>query len=50
MIASNEAFVIAAYGITWIVLLGYLWRLLLKDARARAGHARVTARGHEASP
>ena len=49
MIASNVPFVIAAYALTWVVLLAYAWRLARKDSRARAGHARAGARG-EGSP
>lgn len=45
MIASNETFVTAAYALTWLVLLGYLWRLHAKDARARADDARVRVEG-----
>lgn len=45
MIASNETFVIAAYALTWVVLLGYLWRLRGKDSRVRADGARVRAEG-----
>jgi len=41
MIASNETFVTAAYALTWVVLLGYVWRLHGKAERARAGEARV---------
>ncbi len=41
MTASNEAFIIAAYAVTWIVVLGYLWRLLRVGARARAVHDRL---------
>lgn len=49
MIASNQTFVIAAYAVTWIVLLGYLLRLVRKDSIARAEHARATGQGGEAS-
>ena len=45
MIASNETFVTAAYALTWVVLLGYLWRLHARDARARADEARVHVGG-----
>ena len=45
MIASNETFVTAAYALTWVVLLGYLWRLHGKDARARRDDARVRLEG-----
>ena len=34
--ASNQAFIIAAYAVTWIVILGYLGRLVRKGGRARA--------------
>lgn len=44
MIASNETFVIAAYALTWVVLLAYALRLVSKDGRARADHARVSGR------
>ena len=44
MIASNETFVIAAYALTWVVLLAYALRLVSKDAGARADHARVSGR------
>lgn len=50
MIASNQAFVIAAYAITWIVLLGYLTRLARKESSARAGLARSTGQGGEVRP
>ena len=43
MIASNETFVTAAYALTWVVLLAYLWRLHAKDSRARSDEARVRA-------
>ena len=45
MIASNATFVTAAYALTWVVLMAYAWRLVSKDGRARAEHARVTGRG-----
>lgn len=45
MIASNETFVITAYALTWAALLGYLWRLHARDARARAEEARVRGGG-----
>lgn len=47
MIASNETFVIAAYALTWVVLLGYVWRLVSKEGRARADDARVSGRGED---
>lgn len=36
MIASNQTFVVAAYSITWLVLLGYVWRLARKERGAGA--------------
>jgi hypothetical protein len=44
MIASNATFVTAAYALTWVVLLAYVWRLVGKDARARADYARAGGR------
>jgi CcmD family protein len=45
VIASNETFVTAAYALTWVVLLGYVWRLHARDSRARADEARVRVEG-----
>ena len=39
--SSNLTFIIAAYAVTWIVLLGYLGRLVRKGARARADYERM---------
>jgi CcmD family protein len=39
--ASNLNFIIAAYAVTWIVILGYLWRLVRKGGRARADYERM---------
>ncbi len=39
--SSNLTFIIAAYAVTWIVLLGYLGRLAKKGARARADYDRM---------
>ncbi len=47
MIASNETFVIAAYALTWVVLSGYVWRLVRKDGRARVDYARASGRGED---
>jgi hypothetical protein len=41
MDASNITFIIAAYAVTWIVLLGYLVRLVRKGGRARADYERM---------
>lgn len=40
--ASNEAFIIAAYSITWLVILGYLGRLITKGSRARTDYESMT--------
>lgn len=39
---SNQAFIIAAYGITWGVVLGYMFLLARRSARVVADHTRVT--------
>jgi CcmD family protein len=41
VIASNQTFIIAAYAVTWLVLLGYMARLVRKGARARASYERM---------
>jgi CcmD family protein len=41
MDASNQAFIIGAYAVTWVVLLGYMWRLVRKGGNARAGYERM---------
>jgi len=41
MDSSNLSFIIAAYAVTWIVLLGYLGRLVRKGGRARADYERM---------
>lgn len=41
MFASNQTFVVAAYAVTWVVLLAYLWRLARKGGRARADYQRM---------
>ena len=49
--ASNEAFIIAAYSITWLVILGYLGRLITKGSHARADYESMTrANTGEGSP
>jgi len=42
MTEANPAFIIAAYAVTWAVILGYLWRLASKGGRARADYERIT--------
>ena len=34
----NMTFIIAAYSVTWLVLLGYLARLITKGSHARAAY------------
>ena len=38
--ASNSTFIIAAYGVTWVVVLAYFARLMVRGARARAEFTR----------
>lgn len=38
---SNETFIIAAYSLTWIVLLAYLVYLVRRTRASRAEHARL---------
>jgi CcmD family protein len=41
----NTTFIIAAYSITWLVLLGYLTRLIRKSSRARAAYDAMAQKG-----
>ena len=41
MIDSNQHFIIAAYAVTWGVMLGYLIHLARKGGRVAAEHGRV---------
>lgn len=41
MAVSNQTFIIAAYAVTWAVLLGYQWRLVRKGGRARNEYERM---------
>jgi CcmD family protein len=41
MTASNQTFIIAAYAVTWVVILAYLLRLVRKGGRARAEYERA---------
>lgn len=50
MLASNEGFIIAAYAVTWVVILGYLWRLVRMAGRARAAYERVAPAPGEEKP
>jgi CcmD family protein len=36
VIESNPAFIIAAYAVTWVVLLGYVLHLVRKGGRVRS--------------
>jgi CcmD family protein len=42
----NLPFIIAAYSITWLVLLGYLARLITKSSRARAAYDAMVRKGN----
>ena len=35
-ISMNQTFIVAAYAVTWIVLLGYMARLVRKSSRVRS--------------
>lgn len=37
----NLKFILAAYTVTWVVLLGYLTRIVAKGSRARADYERM---------
>jgi hypothetical protein len=41
MVASNQSFIIAAYAVMWVVILGYQFRLTRKGGRARADYERT---------
>jgi CcmD family protein len=43
-IAMNQTFIVAAYAVTWLVLLGYMARLVRKGRSARRQYETV-ARG-----
>jgi CcmD family protein len=40
---SNIAFIVAAYSVSWLVILGYLARLIRKGSRARVEYDRMAA-------
>jgi CcmD family protein len=42
MFESNLTFIVAAYTVSWLVILGYLGHLLRKDSRARAEYNRAS--------
>ena len=39
---SNLKFIIAAYSVSWLVVLGYLARLMRKGSQARADYDRMS--------
>jgi CcmD family protein len=41
----NLRFIVAAYSVSWLVILGYLVRLRRKESSARAGFGRMTHNG-----
>ena len=41
MIEWNQTFIVAAYSVTWVVILGYLARLVRKGSHARAEYDRM---------
>ena len=47
--ASNQAFIVAAYALTWAVILGYVWWLSRTSSRASAEYDRIVKRGEERS-
>lgn len=38
----NLRFIIAAYSVSWLVILGYLVRLMKKGSQARAGYDQIS--------
>ena len=47
MADKNWSFVVAAYAVTWIVILGYLWHVHRTVQRARKQYDDATAHGPE---
>jgi CcmD family protein len=45
-ISMNQTFIVAAYTVTWIVLLGYMARLARKSSRVRRQYESMA---HDAS-
>ena len=41
MIDSNQTFIIAAYAVTWVAMLGYLMYLARRAGRARVDYERT---------
>jgi len=48
MFESNLTFIIAAYSVAWVVILGYLARLVRKGSRARGEYDRMSREQSEA--
>ena len=44
MIESNPAFIVAAYAVTWIVLIGYSLRLGRKDRKVHSEYESMVYR------
>lgn len=44
MIESNPAFIVAAYAVTWIVLIGYTLRLGRKDRKVHSEYESMVYR------
>jgi hypothetical protein len=44
---SNETFIVAAYTLTWLVLIAYAIRLWRASTRARAEYARITGKARK---
>lgn len=42
--SSNLTFIIAAYAISWAVMLAYVTRLILKGSRARTDYDRMAGK------
>lgn len=43
IIEWNQSFIIAAYAVTWVVLIGYMVRLARKGFRVRGDYDRIVA-------
>lgn len=41
----NQTFIVAAYSVTWAVLIGYIARLAVATSRARREFERMTGEG-----
>ena len=45
-IEMNQTFIIAAYAVSWAVILAYFARLIVKGSKAQADHDRVASDLH----